>query len=231
MKVGDGLTVDNEGKLSVDAANTEETTGALNEVFGARTANKPPHNPIAPSLEAAVFLSTIPGASPKLNIFKEDKNMSKFVNLEQIKVLANKVKSEDAALGTKLETVTTKVDNLVAAGGEANILEGVKVNGAALAISDKMVDILIASGEENGTISVNGAAVAIKGLAALAYKSEITEDELGEALKASIAAKATKADLDALTVRVGDIEKAGYQTAEQVQAAIAASGHAHFEVS
>mgnify|MGYP000813412257 CR=1 FL=1 len=27
--------VDNEGKLSVDAANTEETTGALNEVFGA----------------------------------------------------------------------------------------------------------------------------------------------------------------------------------------------------
>lgn len=38
--------------------------------------------------------------------------MSKFVNLEQIKVLANKVKSEDAALGTKLETVTTKVDNL-----------------------------------------------------------------------------------------------------------------------
>ena len=157
--------------------------------------------------------------------------MSKFVNLEQIKVLANKVKSEDAALGTKLETVATKVDNLVAAGGEANILEGVKVNGAALAISDKMVDILIASGEENGTISVNGAAVAIKGLAALAYKSEITEDELGEALKASIAAKATKADLDALTVRVGDIEKAGYQTAEQVQAAIAASGHAHFEVA
>ena len=41
-----------------------------------------------------------------------------------------------------------------------------------------MVDILIASGEENGTISVNGAAVAIKGLAALAYKSEITEDDL-----------------------------------------------------
>lgn len=99
--------------------------------------------------------------------------MSKFVNLEQIKVLANKVKSEDAALGTKLETVTTKVDNLVAAGGEANILEGVKVNGAALAISDKMVDILIASGEENGTISVNGAAVAIKGLAALAYKTHV----------------------------------------------------------
>ena len=125
--------------------------------------------------------------------------MSKFVNLEQIKVLANKVKSEDAALGTKLETVTTKVDNLVAAGGEANILEGVKVNGAALAISDKMVDILIASGEENGTISVNGAAVAIKGLAALAYKSEVAEGDLAAALKAIIDAKAKQADLDTLT--------------------------------
>ena len=42
---------------------------------------------------------------------------------------------------------------------------------------------MIASGEENGTISVNGAAVAIKGLAALAYKSEITEDELKMAEK------------------------------------------------
>lgn len=155
--------------------------------------------------------------------------MSKFVNLEQIKVLANKVKNEDAALGTKIEAVARKVEGLISTGGEANILEGVKVNGAALSITDKMVDILIASGTENGTISVNGAAVAIAGLQSLAYKSEITEEELGEALKASIAAKATQADLDALTVRVGDIEAAGYQTAEQVQAAIAAAGHAHFE--
>lgn len=33
VKVGDGLVVDQEGTLSVDAANTEETTEALNEVF------------------------------------------------------------------------------------------------------------------------------------------------------------------------------------------------------
>lgn len=96
-----------------------------------------------------------------------------------------------------------------------------------------MVDILIATGQENGTISVNGAAVAIAGLQSLAYKSEISEDDLDDALLASIAAKATNADLEALTVRVGNIETAGYQTAEQVQsaiqAAIAASGHAHFE--
>ena len=140
---------------------------------------------------------------------------------------------QDLVLSNRIDEVVADIEGIVATGGEANILEGVKVNGQALTIADKMVDILIASGEENGTISVNGAAVAITGLAGLAYKSEITEDELGEALKASIAAKATQADLDLLTVRVGNIETAGYQNAEQVQtaiqAAIAASGHAHFE--
>ena len=143
------------------------------------------------------------------------------------------VDEKDLALSNRIDAVVEDIEGLVTAGGEPNILEGVKVNGQALSIADKMVDILIASGEENGTISVNGAAVAITGLAGLAYKSEITEDELGEALKASIAAKATQADLDLLTVRVGNIETAGYQNAEQVQtaiqAAIAASGHAHFE--
>lgn len=157
--------------------------------------------------------------------------MSKFVSLEQMKVLANKVKSEDAVLSAQIADIVEDIQGIVATGGEANVLEGVKVNGTALSISDKMVDILIASGAENGTITVNGAAVAIKGLQALAYKSEITEAELGTALKASIAAKATQADMDALTVRVGNIESAGYQTAAQVQAAIAASGHAHFETT
>ena len=143
------------------------------------------------------------------------------------------VDEKDLALSGRIDAIVEDIEGLVATGGEPNILEGVKVNGQALAITDKMVDILIASGDENGTISVNGAAVAITGLAGLAYKSEITEDELGAALKASIAAKATQADLDLLTVRVGNIETAGYQNAEQVQTAIqtaiAASGHAHFE--
>lgn len=163
--------------------------------------------------------------------------MSKLTTLSQLKSSLQSAKgyidTKDAALSERIDAVVADVEGIVAVGGEANILEGVKVNGQALAITDKMVDILIASGEENGTISVNGAAVAITGLASLAYKSEITEAELGEALKASIAAKATNADLEALTVRVGNIEAAGYQNAEQVQtaiqAAIAASGHAHFE--
>lgn len=163
--------------------------------------------------------------------------MSKLTTLDQLKTSLQATKTyidnADSALSERIDAVVEDIEGIVATGGEANILEGVKVNGTALTITDKMVDLLIASGEENGTISVNGAAVAITGLADLAYKSEISEAELSEALKASIAAKATQADLDALTVRVGNIEAAGYQNAEQVQtaiqAAISASGHAHFE--
>ena len=164
-------------------------------------------------------------------------NSNKLTTLGHLKAGLQQTKTyvdeKDLALSNRIDAVVEDIEGIITAGGEPNILEGVKVNGQALAITDKMVDILIASGDENGTISVNGAAVAITGLAGLAYKSEITEDELGEALKASIAAKATQADLDLLTVRVGNIETAGYQNAQQVQeaiqAAIAASGHAHFE--
>lgn len=172
---------------------------------------------------------------------------NKITTLDQLKLLATKVKTEDAALGARIDGVVSTVEGIVATGGEANVLNGIKVNGTALAITDKMVDLLIAAGEENGTISVNGAAVAITGLQALAYKAKVSEADLDDALLASIAAKATAADLSALTVRVttlegaveeiqGDVESlqnAGYQTSAQVQAAIqtaiAASGHAHFE--
>lgn len=165
---------------------------------------------------------------------------NKLITLEQFGMLAAKVKAEDDVLGTKIAEIVEDIEGIVATGGEANVLEGVKVNGQALAITDKMVDLLIEAGSENGTINVNGAAVAVTGLQNLAFKAEISEAELSEALKASIAAKATNADLEALTVRVttaeGAIEEikgAGYQTEAQVQTliqtAIAASGHAHFE--
>lgn len=74
----------------------------------------------------------------------------------------------------------------IAEGAQVNILEGVKVNNVALAIANKMVDILIASGSANGTISVAGVDVAIKGLAALAYKANISESDLDSALQTVI---------------------------------------------
>lgn len=80
-----------------------------------------------------------------------------------------------------------------------NKMEGIKVNGTLLALTDKIADILIAEGKTNGTISANGVDIPVHGLAALAYKSEVAESDLAAALKAIIDAKAKQADLDTLT--------------------------------
>lgn len=54
-------------------------------------------------------------------------------------------------------------------------------------------NILIATGSKNGSISVNGADVAIKGLAALAFKAKVSQSDLDEALAAILEGKADKA--------------------------------------
>lgn len=111
-------------------------------------------------------------------------NTENLTKLSQLKLLAQKTKQE--------------IDAIVSAGGEPNVLEGVKVNGTALSIAEKMVDILIATGATNGTLAVNGTDVAVKGLAALAYKAQVSESDLDSALTAVLAAKAAKADVDTL---------------------------------
>lgn len=126
---------------------------------------------------------------------------NKLTKLGQLRLLAARTKSE-------VDAINVKIQELVTAGGEPNKLEGVKVNGVALAIADKMVDLLIASGTENGTIKVNNVDVAVTGLKALAYKEQVSEADLDEALTAVLAAKATNADLTALTNRVGVNETA-----------------------
>ena len=120
------------------------------------------------------------------------------VKLAALKALAEKVKS-DYALKADLTALSGRVDNLVAAGGEPNVLTGIKVNGTLLDLTEKIADILIAEGKTNGTISANGVDVPVHGLAALAYKSEVAESDLAAALKAIIDAKAKQADLDTLT--------------------------------
>lgn len=107
-----------------------------------------------------------------------------------------------------LEELAAKVQALEVTGGQANVLEGVKVNGTALTIAEKMVDILVATGSENGTISVNNANIAVAGLQALAYKAQVSEADLDTALKAVLDAKASGADLTALTGRVTTAEGA-----------------------
>lgn len=127
-----------------------------------------------------------------------DYELNKLARLSDLKALAQKVVAENYAKQNDLKELETKVEGLVTAGGEPNKLEGVKVNGAALNIAEKMVDILIATGSTDGTVSVNGADVAVKGLAALAFKAEVSEAELSAALKAVIDAKAEQTDVTAL---------------------------------
>lgn len=97
----------------------------------------------------------------------------------------------------------------ISAGAEANVLEGVKVNGVALSIASKIVDILIATGSTNGTISVQGTDVPIKGLAALAYKANVSADELDAALKAVIDAKAESSEVFTLSGKIDTLNGTG----------------------
>ena len=120
------------------------------------------------------------------------------VKLAALKALAEKVKS-DYALKSELTALSGRVDSLVTAGGEPNVLTGIKVNGTLLALTEKIANILIAEGKTNGTIAANGVDVPVHGLAALAYKSKVAESDLAAALKAIIDAKAKQADLDTLT--------------------------------
>ena len=107
------------------------------------------------------------------------------VKLAALKALAEKVKS-DYALKSELTALSGRVDELVTAGGEPNVLTGIKVNGTLLALTEKIADILIAEGKTNGTIAANGVDVPVHGLAALAYKAEVSEAELAKALKDAI---------------------------------------------
>lgn len=99
-----------------------------------------------------------------------------------------------SALKILAQRTDTRLDAL-----ESGTLTGIKLNGVIVAAVDRIVDILITEGLTNGTISVAGVDVAVKGLAALAYKAEISEAELSATLKATIDAKAKQADLDVLT--------------------------------
>ena len=113
-------------------------------------------------------------------------NVEKLAKLGALKELGLKQKAVDEAQNKRIKALED-------VGAQANVLEGVKVNGVALAIAEKMVDILVATGSKNGSISVAGTDVAIKGLAALAYKAKISQSDLDDALAAVLAAKADKA--------------------------------------
>lgn len=67
--------------------------------------------------------------------------MSKHTTLDQLEMLARRTKTEIDKVDAKVDTISGKVDGLVATGGEPNVLTAVKVDGTALEITDKAVDI------------------------------------------------------------------------------------------
>lgn len=79
-----------------------------------------------------------------------------------------------------------KFKEMVTTGGEPNKIESVKVNGVALKIAEKAVDILIKESTANGKINVNDVDVVIHGLQALAFLSKVSANELEDTLKAQI---------------------------------------------
>ena len=103
--------------------------------------------------------------------------------------LAKYVKKEQTIAGIDLQDNITSEELKTALGltdknlgGEANVLEGVKVNGEALTIAaDKTVDILVAEGSTDGTIAVNGKDVAVHGLGSAAYTESTAYDAAGAA--------------------------------------------------
>lgn len=61
---------------------------------------------------------------------------TKHTTIDQLKKLALRTKSEIGLVDAKVAGLTTKVNDLVTAGGEPNKLEGIKVNGTLLALTD-----------------------------------------------------------------------------------------------
>lgn len=125
----------------------------------------------------------------------------KLITLGNLTTFANEIKAKYATI-TSLEALQTRVNELAAIGAQPNKLEGVKVNGVALDIAEKMVDILIATGTTNGTLSVADVDIAIAGLQALAFKAKVSQTDLDEALLAVINDKAAQADLNAAVLRI-----------------------------
>ena len=66
----------------------------------------------------------------------------KYLNLTAIQILKTWAKSI-FALDSDLDTLSDKVDEIIAEGGEPNVIESVKVNGTALPISNKAVDVTV----------------------------------------------------------------------------------------
>lgn len=85
---------------------------------------------------------------------------------------ADFVKKITTIAGIGLADNVTKGEMLtalnVADGAQVNVIETVKVNGTALDVTSKAIDVTVATGATDGTLAVNGVDIAVKGYSDLA---------------------------------------------------------------
>lgn len=93
----------------------------------------------------------------------------------------NATADEVTTLSKDHEALKEKVDSLVQTGGEPNVLEKVKVNDVELTPIDKAVNVTIAKGTTDGSLSVNGTDVEVAGLKSAAYTESSAYDKAGAA--------------------------------------------------
>lgn len=95
----------------------------------------------------------------KVGEYKADIDLTPYVKFTDLAsaAKAGAMSKEDYTLlhdtATGLAALKERVDNLVAAGGEPNVLESVKVNGTALTVTDRAVNIPAASATADGVMS------------------------------------------------------------------------------
>ena len=65
-----------------------------------------------------------------------------FLNSTGLAYFYNRLKTVFAAQGD-LDALETRVDGIVSQGGEPNVIDTVKVNGTALAVTNKAVDVIV----------------------------------------------------------------------------------------
>lgn len=69
--------------------------------------------------------------------------MSKHTTLDQMKMVAQRTKTEIDKVDGKVDNLADRVDDLSDAGGEPNVITGVNVNGTAAPIEGKAVNITV----------------------------------------------------------------------------------------
>lgn len=66
---------------------------------------------------------------------------NKHTTLDQLKMLAQRSKTEIDKVDAKVDTLSGRVDEIATIGGEPNVITEIKNNGTALAVTNKGVDI------------------------------------------------------------------------------------------